>query len=266
MSFYAAGQTALITGASSGLGREIALALGKLGCSLILTARRKELLEELAAKIRNDYEVSVTVLPFDLSEHRAATHLYEKLKELHLYPSLLINNAAVGCSGEFARSSLSEDLALLNLNLTSVMELTHLLLPTLIEKQGRVLNISSIASLMPGPYMAIYYACKAFLTSFSIALAVELKDHGVSVSVVLPGPMNTGFVKASRLQQTLISKLFTASPKKVAKKSLAAMFKGRRCVIAGTPLWLRGCLWLIPLTPKGITLYILKRLQKPKKS
>ena len=257
-------ELALVTGASSGLGLALAREHASRGGGLIITARREGPLLEAKAAIERDFRVSVTAIAQDLGAPGAAETLYLKVKALNLFPTILVNNAGVGCSGPFDSNPLDEALNLVYLNVVSLTSLTRLFLPEMERSGGRILNIASVASLVPGPYMAPYYASKAYVDSLSQALWLEEQGKKVSVTSCLPGPMRTGFVKASRLKDSKVSSLFTASAEKVAARAYAAMMKGRRCVMPGVPLWMRAGLRLAPLLPGSLVLSIMGALQGPR--
>ncbi len=255
---------ALITGASSGLGLALAREHASRGGDLIITARREGPLLEAKGEIERSFGVKVRAIVQDLAAPGAAETLYLKVKAQNLSPTILINNAGVGCCGPFDSLPLDEVLDLVYLNVVSLTSLTRLFLPELERSGGRILNIASVAALVPGPYMAPYYASKAFVDSLSQALWLEERGRRVSVTSCLPGPMRTGFVKASRLADSKVSSLFTASAQKVASKAYAAMLKGRRSLMPGVPLWMKAGLRLAPLLPSSLVLSIMGTLQGPK--
>jgi short-subunit dehydrogenase len=255
---------ALVTGASSGLGLALAREHASRGGDLVITARREGPLMEAKAAIERQFGVKVAAIPQDLGAPGAAETLYLKVKSRNLSPQILINNAGVGCSGAFVSLPLDEILNLAYLNVISLTSLTRLFLPEMLKSGGRVLNIASVAALVPGPYMAPYYASKAYVDSFTKALWRETLGSKVTVTSCLPGPLRTGFVKASRLKDSKVSSLFTASPEKAAAKAYAAMLKGRRSVMPGVPLWMKAALAAAPLVPDSLVLAITAALQKPR--
>lgn len=257
-------ELALVTGASSGLGLALAREHASRGGDLIITARREGPLMEAKGELERSFGVKVHAIPQDLAAPGAAETLYLKVKARNLAPSILINNAGVGCCGPFCSLPLDELLGLVYLDVVSLVSLTRLFLPEMERSGGRILNIASVAALVPGPYMAPYYASKAFVDSLSQALWLEERGKRVSVTSCLPGPMRTGFVKASRLKDSKVSALFTASAQEVASKAYAAMMRGARSLMPGVPLWMRAALRLAPLLPSSLVLSIMGALQGPR--
>jgi hypothetical protein len=185
-------KTALVTGASAGLGTELAWLLAADGHDVVLVARRRDRLEALATEIRTKHRVEVHVLPEDLAQPGAATRLTRALGERGIAIDVLVNNAGFGGTGAFAERELERELEMIQVNIVALVELTHLLLPAMIaKKSGRVLNIGSTAGFVPGAFMAIYYASKAFVNSFTEALSVELEGTGVTATVSCPGATAT---------------------------------------------------------------------------
>jgi uncharacterized protein len=179
---------ALVTGASSGLGKVFARALAARGCNLILVARSDDKLSELAEQLRGEHGVIAIALPFDLAVPRAGQALAAQLFEKELHVDLLVNNAGFGIEGEFRKLDLQRQLEMISLHNATVVELTYLLLPSMIEDQrGGIINISSLAGFLAIPYAALYSATKSFLTTFSLALEREVGRHGVKVVTVCPG-------------------------------------------------------------------------------
>lgn len=186
---------ALVTGASSGLGEEFAMQLAARVRHLILVARREELLEAVAIRIAVKYpECEVSVLVADLSQTAERVRLLDILERMEWAPDLLVNNAGLGDYGEFASSEWSRVEAMLKVNVEALTHLSHGILPGMIAQgRGGVINVSSLASLLPIPDFAVYAASKAYVTSFSEALRLELRDHGIPVLAVCPGPVHTEF-------------------------------------------------------------------------
>jgi uncharacterized protein len=186
--------TALVTGASSGIGRSLARLLAADGCDLVLVARRGDELERLAAELTSEYGVSVATHPVDLARPDSAAALLDRLDTGRLPIDILINNAGFGMRGAFAGLPLDRQLEMIALNVTTLTLLTHRLLPGMLSRQhGGVLNVGSTAGFQPGPFMAVYYATKAYVVSFTEALAEEVTGSGVRVSCLAPGATDTGF-------------------------------------------------------------------------
>ncbi len=196
-------RTALVTGASAGIGREMAGVLARNGFNVVLVSRCGAQLEQLADELRQSHRIRAHAIARDLSTATAICDLYEEFTDSHLNIDLLVNNAAFAIQGEFVESDLQEQLRLLQLNIVSLTHLTRLLLPRMIEKRwGRILNVSSIAAFVPGPLMATYNASKAYVSSFSAALANELRGTGVTVTTLCPGPTRTSFADRAGLSTT----------------------------------------------------------------
>lgn len=191
---------ALVTGASSGLGEELAIQLAPRVGHLVLVARREPLLRDLADRLRGAFpELAVSVFAMDLTVPGERRRLVETLAADGLAPDLLVNNAGMGDYGEFASAEWPKLEATLRINIEALTHLTHLMLPGMIGTGGgAVMNISSLASILPIPDFAVYAASKAYVTSFSEALRIELRDHGIRVLAVCPGPVHTGFGGVAR--------------------------------------------------------------------
>lgn len=231
--------TVLITGASSGLGEEYALQLAGRADGLVLTARRRDLLDALASRIMSAHPaLRVTVLEADLSRPDDRVGLLDRLAEEGLVPDLLINNAGLGDHGEFTTAEWPKLEAMLRVNVEALTHLAHLLTPGMIGRGGGVIiNVSSLASLMPIPDFAVYAATKAYVTSFSEALRIELRDHGVEVLAVCPGPVHTGFGLVARRGENLpgipAREGFYVAREQVVAESLTAMHRKKARVYPG---------------------------------
>lgn len=188
---------ALITGASSGIGECFAWALARIGRNLVLTARSEGKLAHLAADLKSQHGISVEVIPADLSIRGAASQLSAAMRKKHLAIDLLVNNAAFGGQGEFWKLSLDRQMSMVRLNINALVELTYLLAPAMVERRGgAIINVSSTAGFQPMAYTATYAATKAFVTSFSMGLAEELRPHGIRVITLCPGGTRTNFFVA----------------------------------------------------------------------
>ena len=256
-------KTALITGASSGLGEEFARLHAAGGGDLILVARREERLLALKEELELRHGVRVYVLAKDLAQPSAPQEVFDEVERLGLSVDYLINNAGLGGQGTLAERSLAEDSQLLAVDLLALTALTKLFLPSFVERgSGRILLVSSIASLVPGPYQATYFAAKAYVTSLGLALGEELRGTGVTATVLLPGGMKTGFEAAAKLEGTALARQLTHSARRVAEKGYRAMLRGRRSLIAGVPRLERLLLGLAPLAPKAFVLHYVARLNR----
>lgn len=185
----------LVTGASAGLGEEFVLQLAPRADTIVLVARREDRLNELAAKVLARFpNVAVEVIPADLVNPDGCSQVVDTLSAKGLVPDLLINNAGLGDYGEFATSEWSRVEAMLRVNMEALTRLSHAVIPAMIrQRAGAIINVSSLASVLPIPDFAVYAATKAYVTSFSEALRIELKEHGIPVLAVCPGPVKTEF-------------------------------------------------------------------------
>ena len=231
--------TALVTGASSGIGKELARLFAADGHAVVLVARRLPLLEELASELRQRHGVSAAAIACDLAAPGGVAALLAELAARGLVVDFLVNNAGVGTTGRFVDSPAEREVAMTELNVTAVVRLTHALLPGMLARgEGRVLNIGSTAGFQPGAYMATYYASKAFVNHFSEALAHELRGTGVTVTLSCPGPTRTEFGRVSGVDQSKLFKMSTAPAERVAREAYRALFSGRVLVIHGFLNWL----------------------------
>lgn len=254
---------ALITGASSGIGKEIAYIHAQAGGDLVLVARRQDLLNTIKSDIESTYSVTVTTIIKDLSKPGAGEDLYQEIKKQNLSIDYLVNNAGYGGMGAFHERDWATDLAMIQLNIVALTTLTRLFLNDMVAQgRGRILNVSSTAGLTPGgPLQAIYFATKAFVTSFSNAIAEELNGSGISVTQLLPGPTETEFAKVANLTKTkLFAKTFSAT--KVARDGYHAMLKGKRSVISGIGFIDRIMLASTSYIPTTLVLKIIKSYHK----
>jgi len=228
---------ALVTGASRGIGRELAMRLSRRGYNLVLTARSESQLEELRAAILAQNANGCAVYPVvaDLSLSEGPDLLVAWLTEMGIEIDLLVNNAGTGSFGQFADGDPDSYSSMIAVNVAALTRLTRLLLPGMVSRHsGRILNVASVASFQPGPLMAVYYATKAYVLSLSEALSEELAGSGVTVTALCPGPTATefharaGIEKSGRLQALTMS-----TAKAVAESGISALLKGRRVVVTG---------------------------------
>lgn len=230
---------ALITGASSGLGEEYALQLAPRARHLVLVARREGLMMDLGDRIRAEFpEVGVSVFALDLTDAKEREELVRLLGHCGLVPDLLVNNAGLGDYGEFATAEWPRLEAMLKLNVEALTHLSHALLPGMIRSgRGAIIQVSSLASLLPIPDFAVYAATKAYVTSFSEALRIELREHRIPVLAVCPGPVSTGFGETARRgpngREMPAYKAFYISRERVVSESLNALDADRARVFPG---------------------------------
>lgn len=228
------GKWALVTGASSGIGKELAKGLAARGANVALAARSEEKLKELAAELEGAHGVHARIFRVDLSRPGAGRELYRWVSEAGIEVEHLFNNAGVGSSGPFAQSDHDRELGLLRLNCEALVELTHAALPGMVERgSGGVLNVASMVAFMPVPFMAVYSASKAFVRAFSESLAEELSGTGVRVSVLCPGHVPTGFQAAAGFQEGAVSPPGALGAEETAELALRGYARGERVVITG---------------------------------
>lgn len=195
-------QTVLVTGASSGIGLELARCFATEGARLVLTARNQDALQSLADELRGRHTIEASVLPADLSLPETPERIFKELQGRGITVDVLVNNAGFGAWGRFAGLPLQRQLEILQVNITSLVHLTGLFLPGMLQRRrGGILNVASVAGFLPGPGMAIYYATKACVLSFTEALAEELAGSNVTITALCPGPTTTNFGKAARIDK-----------------------------------------------------------------
>lgn len=223
----------VITGASSGIGMELAHLFAPEHQHLVLVARRREPMDALAADLKHKYGVRVTVISRDLQEPGAAQALMDDLAAHHLQVDTLVNNAGFGLSGNFAHADPVKTSAMMQLNMITLTELTQRALPGMLERgQGRILNVASLVAFQSCPYFAIYAATKSFVLSFSEALAEEVGSRGVLVSCLCPGSTDTGFHDVAATKGSVLEQI-ADSPKMVAEQGYKGLNNGQRVVVTG---------------------------------
>ena len=254
----------MITGASMGIGRELAQLFASEGHSLVLVARRQILLENLASELKAKYSnIQVHIIAEDLGLPGAGKKLFDKISSLQLSVDFLVNNAGFGNQGEFRELPLSKELQMIDLNVRTLVELTHLYLPGMLDRKfGRILNIGSTAGFQPGPYMATYYATKAYVNSFSEALGEELKGTGVTCSVLAPGPVATEFAKVAGVSDSLLFQVTVANANTVARAGYNGMMNGHSMILPG--LLPKMMVSLLRITPRFLARKIAGALNRTK--
>lgn len=233
-------QTVLITGASGGIGYELAKLFARDHYNLVLVARSADKLRQLASELQSEFGVTVKSVPLDLSAPPAAKFLFEQLQREGMGVDILVNNAGFGTLGEFAEMPEEEILGQIHLNLTALTHLTRLFLPPMLKRRaGKIMNLASTAAFQPGPLMAVYYATKAYVLSFSEAIANELRGSGVTVTCFCPGATHTNFAKRAGTQSSRLFKQFGAmDADTVARDGYRALMAGKTVAISGTHNWL----------------------------
>src|SRR5579863_2115099 len=233
-------QTALITGASGGIGYELAKLFAKDHHNVVIVARGADRLTQFAGELHGQFGVSAKAVPLDLTAGPAPQFLFDQLQREGIAVDILVNNAGYGVLGKFSKVPLEENLGQIQLNVTALTHLTKLFLGPMIERHsGKILNVASTAGFQPGPLMAVYYATKAYVISFSEALANELKGSGVSVTCFCPGATDTGFQhRAENAESRLFKSLRPMDVKKVARDGYRGLKKNKTLVISGTRNWI----------------------------
>jgi short-subunit dehydrogenase len=238
----------LITGASRGIGYAFAKRFAQAGHKLVLLARDEALLKDIAAELKSQYRIETRVLAKDLSAPNASREVFEELQRAQVNIGILVNNAGFGFQGPFAKVDSKRHLELLQVNMSALVQLTHLFLPAMLARRsGRIMNIASTASFLPGPSMAMYYASKAFVKSLSLALSAELEGSGVTVTVVHPGLTRSEFHKRSGSVRPRRG-IMMMEADVVADMGYRATMSGRREVVTG---WINKLVvliaWLVPV-------------------
>lgn len=253
--------TALITGASAGLGEGFARALAADGCDLILTARRGDRLEALAAELRATHHVAVAIFPADLADPAAAPRLIADIAAAGLTIDTLINNAGYGLRGPVATLDEQAQLGIIDVNCRALVALARAVLPAMIaRKDGGILNIASTAAFQPGPWMAVYYASKAFVLSFSEALHEEVRAHGVRVAALCPGPTHTEFADRVGMTDMPLFARLASGPDTVVRDGLAALRANQAVKVSGAINAVMA--ESIRLTPRALARRIAGSLQR----
>src|SRR5258706_13835100 len=225
---------ALITGASSGIGLDLAKLFAQGGHDLVLVARNEEALGAVALECEKS-GVKAHVLAKDLSDPAAAQEIFDELAGRQIEVDVLVNNAGFGTHGMFVRTKLDEEVGMIQVNIVALIQLTRLFLPQMVSrKSGKIMNVASMAGFAPGPYMSVYYATKAFVLSHSIALAQEVKKSGVIISALCPGPRKTGFQRrAGDGRAKIVKKPRPLDSPGVAKAGFSGLMKGKANGVAG---------------------------------
>ena len=230
----AARGTALITGASSGIGEQLAHVFAEEGWNLVLTARRRDRLEQLSSTLSARFNVDCDVIVGDLSDALTPEHIFNAVRERNREISALVNNAGLGKLAPFVKTEENTLIDMMAVNMRALTHLTRLFLPGMIaRRRGAILNLGSLAGFLPGPDMAIYYASKAFVNSFSEALAVELRGTGVTVTVSCPGPTQSEFGSVAGADARRVTRRHSMPATKVARQAYKAMQAGHVIAIPG---------------------------------
>jgi uncharacterized protein len=256
---------ALITGASSGIGRELARLAAADGHQPVLVARDRERLGALAAELESRHGIACTVVTADLADPRAPRWVYDECERLGVAVEVLVNNAGFGGWGRFVETDLARELDMVQVNVAALLQLTKLFAPAMVRRgRGRILNLASTAAFQPGPLMAVYYASKAFVLSFSEAIANELAGSGVTVTALCPGPTRSEFQKRANIDGARVVsgwvKMMGAA--EVAHEGWSGMKRGRRVVVPGALN--KAGIHALRLSPRRLTTRVVRRLQEKK--
>ncbi|HEX3355042.1 MAG TPA: SDR family oxidoreductase [Terriglobales bacterium] len=253
-------QWVLITGASGGIGYELAQLFAKDGHNLVLVARSESRLAQVAGELQRQFGISVKAVALDLAAPAAPQQLFDQLQRAGTAVDILINNAGYGKLGEFAEIPIEESLGQIQLNVAALTHLTRLFVASMLERRsGRIMNVASTAGFQPGPLMAVYYATKAYVISFSEALANELSGQGVTVTCLCPGATETGFAsRAGNDKSRLFRQLRPMNAKSVALKGYRGLMAGKTLVIPGLKNWLLA--ESLRVSPRKLVTAISRRL------
>jgi len=252
---------ALITGASSGIGMELARVFAAHGHELVLVARRRDPLDGLAVEIAATGRPRPTVLTVDLERREGASAIAAELASRELEPAFVVNNAGFGLSGAAAVLSRDEQLGMIDLNVRALTELSLMFVDSLARHRGGILNVASIAAFLPGPGMAVYYATKAYVLSFTEALHRELLDRGIRVTALAPGPVPTEFQARSQMRLPAAARAVELAPDRVAQIGYDGLMRGKRVVVAGTGN--KIAVSLLRFVPNGLLLRLVDQRTRP---
>ncbi|MFL6285957.1 MAG: SDR family NAD(P)-dependent oxidoreductase [Pyrinomonadaceae bacterium] len=253
--------TALVTGASGGIGEELARLFAADGHDLVLVARSEEKLKLLAEELGAKHNVSARVVASDLSRSEAPREIFDALERAGVRVDALVNNAGIGSWGLFVETDLNQELELLQINVVALTHLTKLFLPAMIARgRGYVCNVASTAAFQPGPLMAVYYASKAYVLSLSEALANECEGTGVRISALCPGPTETGFVAAAGMSESKLFDRGAMNAREVAVAGYRGLLAGKTIVIPGT----RNALVArtVGFMPRGLVTKVVRGIQE----
>ena len=255
-------KTALVTGASGGIGRAIGEQFARDGVDLVITARGLNTLELISAEWSKKYAVNVMVYASDLSQPGAANILADTALSRGVMVDYLVNNAGYGLFGLFKDSRLDDELAMMTINMASLTVLTKRFLPQILERKGKIMNVASTAAFQPGPYMSVYYATKSYVLSFTEALAAELADTGVTVTALCPGPTRSGFQeKAAMHDSALVKGKNLPTAEQVGQAGYRAMMAGKRVFVPG--LMNKLLVQTLRFTPRNIVTAVVKKMSAP---
>lgn len=254
---------ALVTGATSGIGKEIAKLLAKDQYNLIIVGRKQEELNDVANELKLEHSIEIKTLEKDLFNRTAVFEVYDEIKAQGIEPDILVNDAAQGQYGLFIENDINRELDIIQLNISAVVILTKLFLKDMVARGGgKILNVASIAGKVPGPYQAVYHGTKAFVHSFSESIRSELEDTGVTITSLLPGPTDTDFFNKADMQDSkIVQQSGLADPADVAKDGYDALMAGDDMVISGFKNKVQVA--MSNVTPDSMVAEMMKKQQEP---
>ena len=254
--------TALITGASGGIGAELARVFAAHGHNVVLVARSKDRLVPLASELEAAHGIAAWVIPADLASPTAPSEVYAEVERQGIVVDVLVNNAGFGTNGPFAETDLTDELQMLQVNVVALTHLTKLCLRDMLaRRRGRIMNVASTAAFQPGPYMAVYYATKAYVLSFSEALAAELQGSGVTVTALCPGPTISGFQERAQMRGTrLMHTPLMMDAASVARIGYRGLMAGQTIVVPGIAN--RLLTLAVRLAPRALVRQVTRRLNE----
>lgn len=255
------GTRVLITGASRGIGLALAHTFARHGHDLVLTARSDDELKAHAVDLEREHGIAVHTIAADLGDPETPPSIQKELVDAGIDVGILVNNAGFGSHGPFHEQDVGEELAMIRLNIEALTHLTALFLPAMVERgRGGILQVASTAAFQPGPFMAVYYASKAYVLHFSEAIGEEVRKRGVTVTTLCPGPVPTGFQERAAMEKAGIASgaVPMMSVEEVAEAGYRALMRGRRVVVPGTMNRLGA--FLVRLTPRGLNARVVAKL------
>jgi short-subunit dehydrogenase len=256
-------KTALITGASAGIGMEFARVFARNGFDLVLVARRREAMDALAEEVQQKYQRKVFVIAEDLSQPEAVQRIDEILQKQSIEVDVLVNNAGIGDFGLFHDTDLARQTHMIDLNIRALTSLTHIFGKKMVQRrQGYILNVASTAAFQPGPWMSVYFASKHYVLAFSEALASEWSDYGVVVSTLCPGATQSEFQNASAMQESALFKgKRIPSSEEVAVYGYNALMNGKTVAVHGWQNWLLT--QSVRFAPRKLATYFARKAMEP---
>jgi len=254
----------LVTGASSGIGLELARLFAADGYRVVLTGRNRRALEDLARELTDRHQATSVVLPRDLADPKAPDDIFRELDQAAVAVDVLVNNAGYGVLGRFAEADLTAQLGMLQVNMAALTHLTWLALNRMVpRKAGKILNVASTAAFQPGPLLAVYFATKAYVLSFSEALSEELRSSGITVTALCPGPTQTDFQRRAGMRETIVMSRGVMTAQAVALAGYRGLMRGQRLVVPG--LQNRALARAARILPKPLVLRVVRAIQEPRR-